>query len=151
MRSGLLACGLPFGPAPREERRHRERVAEILDFLGLSDLAREPADKLSYGLQKRVELGRALAIEPRLLLLDEPMAGMTLAEKQELMALVTQLNSARGMTVILIEHDMGVVMRLSHRVAVLDHGVKIADDTPAEISRDERVIAAYLGAEDEAA
>jgi len=148
MRSGVLACGLPLGPARIEEKRHRERVAEILDFLGLARLASEHADTLPYGLRKRVELGRAIAIEPKLLLLDEPMAGMTVAEKQELMALVMELNGRKGITVIFIEHDMGVVMRLSHRVAVLDHGVKIAEGTPAEIGANEKVVQAYLGREE---
>lgn len=148
MRSGVLACGLHFGPARAEEMRHREHVAGILDYLGLGDVADEHADTLPYGLQKRVELGRALAVEPRLLLLDEPMAGMNHGEKDELMQLVIQLNAEKGITIVLIEHDMGVVMSLSHRVAVLDHGVKIAQGTPEEVSANEKVIQAYLGSDE---
>lgn len=148
MKSGVLACGLHFGPARSEEKRHRERVAEILDFLGLAHVADEHAETLPYGLQKLVELGRALAVEPRLLLLDEPMAGMSHAEKDDLMKLVVRLNAEKGITVVLIEHDMGVVMSLSHRVAVLDHGIKIAEGTPAEVSANEKVVQAYLGSEE---
>ncbi|MEO5694949.1 MAG: ABC transporter ATP-binding protein [Usitatibacter sp.] len=149
MRCGVIECGIHFGRARAEEKRHRERVASILEFLGLTRVAREPADKLPYGLRKRVELGRALAVEPKLLLLDEPMAGMNHAEKDALMKLVTEINAAQGITVILIEHDMGVVMSMSHRVAVLDHGVKIAEGTPGQVSADEAVIRAYLGSGDE--
>ncbi len=148
MRCGVIECGIHFGRARAEEKRQRERVAAILEFLGLTHVAGELADNLPYGLRKRVELGRALAVEPKLLLLDEPMAGMNHAEKDALMKLVTELNAAQGITVILIEHDMGVVMSMSHRVAVLDHGVKIAEGTPAQVSADEAVIRAYLGSAD---
>lgn len=145
MKAGVLECAVHFGRSRAEEIRHRERVAGILDFLGLGRLRDTQTTTLPYGLQKRVELGRAMAVEPKLLLLDEPMAGMTQAEKGDLMRLVIELSRTTGITVILIEHDMGVVMNMSDRIVVLDHGQKIAEGTPAEIGRDEHVIRAYLG------
>ncbi|MFZ5818006.1 MAG: ABC transporter ATP-binding protein [Bacillota bacterium] len=145
MRSGLLACGLYWGPARREEIEHRRAVEEIIDFLEIAHVRRKPVGMLSYGMQKRVELGRALALEPRLLLLDEPMAGMNSEEKEDMVRFILDINQERGVTCVLIEHDMGVVMDISDRVAVLDFGRKIGEGTPEEVRRDPAVIKAYLG------
>ena len=136
---------LRYGPALREEVENRERVEEIIDFLKIQEIRRVPVGRLPYGLQKRVELGRALAMEPELLLLDEPMAGMNLEEKEDMSRFVLDVNDHYGTTIALIEHDMGVVMDLSDRVVVLDHGNKIADGTPDEVKRNQAVIDAYLG------
>jgi branched-chain amino acid transport system ATP-binding protein len=135
--------------ARTEELSHRRRVEEIIDFLDLQPVRKAPAGTLSYGLRKRVELARAMAIEPDLILLDEPMAGMNLEEKEDMARYVVDLNEEFGMTVIMIEHDMGVVMDISTRVAVLDFGRKIAEGLPEEVLADQHVRAAYLGEEDE--
>ena len=145
MRSGVLASVVYWGLAQKEEVAHRRRVEDVIDFLKIQDLRRRPTGSLPYGLQKRVELGRALAPEPKLLLLDEPMGGMNQEEKEDMARFILDVNEEWGTTIILIEHDMGVVMDISDRVAVLDMGQKIAEGTPGEVRANPRVIKAYLG------
>jgi len=145
MRSGVLAAFVYWGMAQREEVAHRERVEEIIEFLQIQDLRKRTTGSLAYGLRKRVELGRALASDPKLLLLDEPMAGMNQEEKEDMARFILDVNEEWGTTVVLIEHDMGVVMDISDRVAVLDMGRNLAEGTPEEVQADARVIRAYLG------
>jgi branched-chain amino acid transport system ATP-binding protein len=145
MRSGVLASFVYWGLAQKEEVAHRKRAEDIIDFLKIQDLRRRPTGSLPYGLQKRVELGRALAMDPRILLLDEPMGGCNHEEKEDMARFILDVNEEWGSTIILIEHDMGVVMDISDRVAVLDMGRKIAEGKPDEVRADRRVITAYLG------
>jgi branched-chain amino acid transport system ATP-binding protein len=145
MRSNFLLQALYLGPAQREEIEHRVKVEQVIDFLEIQHIRKTPVGRLPYGLQKRVELGRALAAEPQILLLDEPMAGMNVEEKQDMCRFILDVNDQFGTTIVLIEHDMGVVMDISDRVVVLDYGKKIGDGTPDEVRNNQEVINAYLG------
>jgi branched-chain amino acid transport system ATP-binding protein len=145
MKSNFLMQALYLGPARREEIAHRMKCEEIIDFLEIQHIRKTPVGRLPYGLQKRVELGRALAAEPQILLLDEPMAGMNVEEKQDMCRFILDVNEQFGTTIVLIEHDMGVVMDISDRVVVLDYGRKIGDGTPDEVRTNQDVINAYLG------
>jgi len=145
MKSNFLQQAVYWGAARREELEHRAKVEVVIDFLEIQHIRKTPVGRLPYGLQKRVELARALAAEPELLLLDEPMAGMNLEEKQDMSRFILDVNDQMGTSIVLIEHDMSVVMDLSDRVVVLDYGRKIADGTPDEVKRDKAVIDAYLG------
>ena len=145
MKTNMLEGALYWGAARREEIAHRRRVEEIIDFLELERIRKSIVGTLSYGLRKRVELGRALALEPTLLLLDEPMAGMNIEEKEDMARFILDIHELQGVTIMLIEHDIGLVLDICHHIAVIDFGIKIGEGKPDEISRDEAVIDAYLG------
>jgi len=145
MHSGFLEQAIWFGRARREELENRRKVEEVIDFLEIQHIRKTPVGRLPYGLQKRVELARALAAEPTMLLLDEPMAGMNVEEKQDMCRFILDVNEQYGTTIVLIEHDMGVVMDISDRVVVLDYGKKIGDGVPDEVRNNQAVIDAYLG------
>lgn len=148
MKHGVLAGALFWGRAQREEIEHRRVVEEIIDFLEIASIRKAIVGTLPYGLRKRVELGRALALEPRVLLLDEPMTGMNVEEKEDVARFILDIHELKGTTILLIEHDMGLVMDIAERVLVLDFGIKIAEGTPEEIKSNPKVIQAYLGHEE---
>ncbi len=145
MKSSILSQAIWKGKAEREETENREAVEKVIDFLEIQAIRKVPVGRLPYGLQKRVELARALAAEPKLLLLDEPMAGMNVEEKEDMSRFILDVNDEFGTTIALIEHDMGVVMDISDRVVVMDYGKKIGDGTPDEVRNNQEVIDAYLG------
>jgi len=145
MKQSTLASALYFGPAHREEIEHRRAVEEIIDFLEMEAIRKTVVGALPHGLRKRVELGRALALEPTLLLLDEPMSGMNVEEKEDMARFILDVHERRGITILLVEHDMGLVMDIARRIVVMDFGVKIAEGTPNEIKSNPDVIKAYLG------
>ncbi len=148
-RSGVLRGSVYLGPARREEIAHRKVVEDIIDFLEIQHVRKKVVGTLAYGLQKRVELARALALDPKLLLLDEPMAGMNAEEKQDMARFIVEIHEERGTTVVMIEHDMGIVMELSDRISVLNFGERIAEGPPEEVRRDRGVQDAYLGEQHE--
>jgi len=150
LKSGMVAGAIYFGRAQREDIEHRKEVEWLIDFLELAPVRSRIVDSLPYGLQKRVDLGRALALEPKLLLLDEPMAGMSRDEKEAMARFVLDVVEMKGVTIVLVEHDMGLVMDLADRVVVFDYGHKIAEGRPEEIRDNEQVIKAYLGKPKEA-
>ncbi|MCS5592602.1 MAG: ABC transporter ATP-binding protein [Gammaproteobacteria bacterium] len=145
MKCNIFQQAWYWGKAQKEEIEHRQKVEEIIDFLEIQNIRKTPVGRLPYGFQKRVELGRALAAEPDILLLDEPMAGMNVEEKEDMSRFILDINDEFGTTIILIEHDMGVVMDLSDRVVVLDYGLQLADGPPDEVRSNQTVIDAYLG------
>ncbi len=149
LKRGFFFGGIYLGPARREEIENRKIVEDIIDFLEIENIRKKPVGTLAYGLRKRVELARALSLKPKLLLLDEPMAGMNLEEKEDMARFILDINEEWGVTILLIEHDLGVVMDISHRVSVLDFGVKIADGEPQEVANNPVVVKAYIGEEDD--
>ena len=147
MKQGALSGGLFFGPARREEIQHRHRVEDVIDLLELEEIRKKIVGSLPYGQRKRVDLARSLCMEPEVLLMDEPMAGMNVEEKEDMARFILDINELKGTTIVLVEHDMGVVMDIVQRAVVLDFGVKIAEGTPEEIEQNADVIRAYLGEE----